>query len=419
MILRRWALTCCFLAAMAPSSNVRAGAWGMDPVVGVLGDYSSNPALLHQPDTTVTSGSLQLDAPATYEDGRFKFLVLPSFRVGDSAGFTAVTSDYEHLNVKGEFDTDRTTFSAGGGIARDSSLAYDYLTSNDVGVRRDSTSADVNWDRHLTELIKFDADASWQRVLFGETVGAAPLTDYKYVSISPALSWNLSERGKLTLTGSVGRYDSLDSHDASGFPTSTESRSGSLQFGFVGQLSELWALTALGGYSRALDQSDASQLECVEFFVLGSEEICLAYELSPAHTESSQNGSVYTLNLSRQGSQVLLNATASRQLTPTGYAYLSRQDIYELKASYGLSERWSFSGDARAVQYQNPPLSGAADETHVRYFALTANWGWTERWNVALTVARIFETVSGRDYNVGSNEVTLTLSRQFDHITFQ
>jgi hypothetical protein len=418
MILRRWALLCCFLAAMAHSNGVRAGAWGMDPVLSLLGDYSTDPALLHQEGTAAGSGALQLDAPTTYDEDRFKLFVQPSFRVGDSKGYSSVASDYEHLNVKGEFDDERNTLSASAGVARDSSLTYNFLTSGSVGVRRDSETADLNWDRHLTELIEFDADANWQRVLFGEPAGVATLIDYKYGSIAPALSWSPSERGKLTLVGTVGRYDSLGSRDGSGLPTSTESRSANLEFGFVGQLSELWTLTALGGYSRALNQIEGIQNQCIQSIMFGPFEICIHTQPVLATLDSSQSGSVYSLNLTHQGDQLTLNVTASRQLAATGFAFLSRQDTYELKANYTLSERWSFTGDVRAQRYQNPPASGAAD-VNVKYLGLSANWGWTEHWTVTLSAARVSETVQLPHYTVASNEVTLSLSHRFNHLNFQ
>jgi hypothetical protein len=418
---RRWALLCWLLAAMASADRARAGVWGMDPNIGVLGDYSTDPALLHEPDADVGSGALQVSLPTTYVDDDFKLFVQPAFRAGDSRGYSSVASDYEHLNLTGEYDTERSTFTATGGLARDSSLSYNYLANGSAGVRRDGATGELNWDFHLTERFEFDADANSQRVLYGEPYGVATLTDYNYTSVAPTLSWNSSERNKVTLSSSVGRYDSLNSRDEYDNPVSSVSRSLNVQLGFVRQLSEQWTLTATAGYSRALNVIDLDEYVCctVENTPQGPE---LALEAIPVKAESAQNGSVYLLNLVHQGERLSLAATASRQLQPTGFAFLSRVDSYELKAGYTLSERWSFSADARFQRYQNPPENGTLPEANVQYYALAANWAWTERWTLTLSAARVSDnfpvSIESAAYGVASNEVTLTLSRQFGHINF-
>jgi hypothetical protein len=405
MISRESALACLYGAAMLHISAAKAGVWGMDPTLGIVGDYASNPALLAVPHTAETNGALLLDAPTTYNGDAFEFFVIPSFRLSDSQGYSSVASDYEHLNVKGEFDNERGMFTAAAGVARDSSLYLDYLTNGSTGVRRDTITADLNWDRHLTEHVDFDTDVNSQQVRYGQSIGAPTLVDYKYTSASPTFTWNTGEQHKLTIAASVSRYDSLDGM--------TESRSANLQVGFVRQFSEIWSLTASAGYSRSLNQLNTDE----QVFVFTANG--LAIELIPITVESSQNGTVYLANVTRQGSRLVLNAIASRQLTPTGFAYLSRQQAYELKASYSLSPRWSLSADARYVKSQNPQLQSAVTDFTVKYVGLSASWRWTEQLTLSMSASRVTERVQPPNYNVASNELTVTLSRQFNHIKFQ
>jgi hypothetical protein len=399
------ALACLFAAVMLHCRAATAGVWGMDPTLGIVGDYATNPALLVVRHNAEANGALLLDAPTTYNGDAFEFYVIPSFRLSDSQGYSSVASDYEHLNVKSEFDSDRGMFTAAAGVARDSSLYLDYLTDGSTGVRRDTVTADLNWDRHLTERVDFDADVNSQQVRYAESVGAPTLVDYKYTSASPTFAWVTSEQNKLTVAASVGRYDSLNG--------TTESRSANLQVGFVRQFNEIWSVTATAGYSRALNQLNSEQAEIVPT------ASGFGIVLVPITIESSQNATVYSANVTRQGTRLVLNASASRQLVPTGFAYLSRQEVYEIKANYALTARWSLGADARYVQSQNPALPSEVTDFSVKYLGLSASWRWTEQLTLSIGASRVTEQVEPYNYNLASNELSITLSRQFNHIKFQ
>ncbi|MGO9513661.1 MAG: hypothetical protein ACLP2F_08475 [Steroidobacteraceae bacterium] len=393
---------------MSIASPARAGVWGTQPVLGVSGDYSTNPGLLYQPntDTAETHAALLVDAPTTYVGDAFKLSILPSFRLSDSRGYSQLDSDYEHLNVSGEFDTERSVFTATGALARDSTLYHDYLLNGSTAGRRDSASADLNWDRKLTERVEIDTDVLSTRVRFAEPVGTATLTDYKYTSITPTLAWNESERGKLTLAASVGRYNSLDGL--------TESTNGNLQVGYVKQLSEIWSLSASAGYSRANNRADTRE-EVLEFTPEGPIIV-----LIPITVKSTQNGSVYNVTLSRQSALLLVTASASRQLAPTGFAFLSRQDNYELKATYNQSPRWTFAGDVHRITYQQPNTSGPSTNLNVTYLQLSAAWLWTEHWTVTMNATRVMERYSSPStISVSASGVSIELSRQFNWKSLQ
>jgi hypothetical protein len=405
MIRGRSALRCLWFAAMMRLSCAQAGVWGIDPLIGVVGDYSTNSQLLDVPHTAQTEGAILLNAPTTYNGNGLELFVTPSFRISNSTGYSSVTSDYERLNVKGELDTDRDVLSAAAGVSRDSSLYYDYLTDGGTGVRRDLWTADLNWDRKLTERMEFDTDVGTTQVRYARGSGISTLTDYKYTSISPTLGWDSSERGRLTVEASVGRYDSLDG--------STSSRNANLQAGFVRRLSEIWSLTSTAGYSRSLNRLDGDE----EFVELTPNGPVLA--LVPFRLESAQSGTVYSLDLSRKGERLSLDATASRQLTPTGFEYLALVTAYELTTTYAYSERLSFSSDVRYMNSKAPQQQGPRIESTPRYVGISASWRWTERWTATIGASYVTERYTPPSVNVSSSEVSITLSRQFDHIKFQ
>jgi hypothetical protein len=413
MMQRRSAPLCLAAAAMLHSSAAKAGVWGVDPVLGLTTDYATNPALLELRNTAQTDAAVLFDAPTTFNANDFKFSVLPSFRVGDTKSYSSVNSDYEHLTAKGELDTERSVFTATAGVTRDSSLYQNYLANGESGVRRDGVAADLNWDRLLTERIDFSTDLNTAQVRYGSAVGTSSLVDYKYTSLGPTLIWNATERAKFTLNASAGQYDSLDG--------TTRSRNENLQLGFVRPLTEIWSVTATGGFSHSQDR-----LALDEYLVLTPEGIGIAtapmgtvLEVIPVRAESTQNGAVYSVNLTRQGEQLTVNAGASRQETPSGFAFLSRQTSFALQANYALSARWSFGANASYLDSQDPQVEdGQVFDRHVDNFGLNASWLWTEHWTLTLGASRISERVRALHIDLASNEIGVTVSRKFDHISF-
>lgn len=399
------ALVCLLGAAMSVASVSKAGVWVTQPDLGVSGDYNSNPVLLNVPDTAQTAAALLLDAPTTYSANDFKLSLIPSFRFGTTRGYDSIDSDFEHLTSKAELDSERNVFSASIGAARDSSLYHDYLSDGVTGVRRDTGTVDLNWDRLLTEHIDFNTDLTSQRVTYGAPVGGAPtLTNYKYTSLSPTLAWDATERSKLTASVSGGLYNSLDG--------ATESRSLNPQLGYIGKLNEIWSLSATAGYSRAIDQVSET---LTEYFLTptGVQSV-----LVPLNEKSSQDGSVFSFNLGRKGELLSMNFAASRQLVPSGFAYLTRQEIYEITASYQYTERWSLSGDLRLVQYQIPTLGqNASSDLSTYYGSVSAAWQWTEHLTLTMSIARAVEKFATPAISVDANSVSIQLVRKFNQMT--
>ena len=151
MIHRGLPRNCWLVAAMCIASSARAGVWVTEPVLGLAADYSTNPGLRYAAHTAETHGAVLIDTPTTYHADSVSLSVQPSFRISDSSGYSSVASDYAHLTVKGEIDSERNSVTVTGQIARDSSLYYNYGLNGSAGVRRDTSLADVAWVRALTE----------------------------------------------------------------------------------------------------------------------------------------------------------------------------------------------------------------------------------------------------------------------------
>jgi hypothetical protein len=387
----RGARLCFAAAAMSVLSAARAGVWATEPVLGLSADYSTNPGLLAVEHSAETHGALLLDAPTTYNADAAKVSIQPSFRFSDSPGYSSLASDYEHLTVVGEIDSERNTLTATGEVARDSSLYYNYYFNGSTGVRRDSTIADVAWARALSERLKFNLDVNATRVLYGESSGYNTLSDYVYATASPNLSWQVGEATTLSLQGAAGRYKSIDG--------TTGSLNSSIELGLTRKFNELWSLSANAGVSHETDRIHVYYGP----FLLGT-------------LESASNGTVYSVNLKRQGQLTQISLQGSRSLIPSGYAYLSRQESYQANVYEPLSARWTLGGHVRWLQSQNPQSFGTTIDQNYTDIGLTAVWLWTEHWSVTMLASHVTNKLHPPVMEATASGFSVQLSRRFNRI---
>jgi hypothetical protein len=379
-------------------NRVMASPWSTQPTVGVIGQYSSDPELLQGPGHSESNGALTLLLPVNYDEDAFHFAVTPNIRYGNASGYSSLTSNYYHLDSSVQLASELGTTTLSGALYRDSSLLYAGEIENGVGERRDTSSLDLKWDRELTERLEGEADISTTRTLYGQLSDSLfnPLVDYRYSQFSPAAVYLLTERDTLHAIGQVSRYQSLN--DVS------ESDSYSLQAGYDRQLSEIWTLKTTVGYARAADRQNGYFIQYLSAFF---------YRFVYGHIDTTQNSTVYSANLSRQGEHLNLTLGASRALAPTGYSYLSRQQSVTGLATYTLSERWSFTGSVNWQTNSNPLTTGGAVQARYYGLALSTTWHWTEQWLVTLQATKVSQHYLEPYGTVSSNSVSVQIARQF------
>jgi len=391
-------------AVLGMAGVARAGIWATEPVVGLQGEYSSNPDLLTDVGrTNEAHGAVLLDAPTTYQANDMSLSIQPSFRIANSSGYSSLASDYAHLNTVGQLNFVRDTLTATAQLDRDSSLYHDYLVNGSTGVRRDTTVADLAWNHALTERLAFNLDTNSSRVVYAQSSSFGTLTDYRYTSSQPSLSWTSSERTTFSLLGGAGLYQSSDG--------AARSVNDSVQLGFSRQLDELWKLSASAGYSH--EYNKVSQDVPFLFVIDGMLFEGFRYETF----RSSQNGSVFSASLNRQAERWQYSATASRSLTPSGFALLSTLEAYEMASHFACTERWSLEGHVRRVKSLEPQVEGPAISETYLTLGMSAAWLVTEKWT--LTMAASWVKVDYRQpnlVNVDATGVSVNLARHFDRI---
>jgi hypothetical protein len=357
------------------------------PLIGVAAEYASNPDLIASGARSESHAAVFVDLPVNYDLDKVHFSVIPRVRYGGASGYSSVTSNYYHLDASAQFNNDFGSLTCAGTLYRDSSLLYAGELANGVGVRRDTATVDLNWQRAVSERLQFQFDGNTARTLYAQNTALSSLVDYRYSSLSPALAYSVNERDTLRLMGSVGRYQSLD-----GF---TESNSDNLQIGFDHRLSDLWKLGTSAGYSKSINQYH---------YIFGT-------------FQSAQKGGIYSANLTRQGEAFSVIASATRALTPTGFAFLSRQDSDNASLTDSYSERWTFGANATWQNIADPVTTGGTSRRRYYNGDFSSSWRWTEHWTLTLHLTKIGQQYTAQlgrpPVNPTSDGVRLDFSRQF------
>jgi hypothetical protein len=366
---------------------VFAGPWSSQPLIGVAAEYASNPELASSAAQSETHAALFVDLPVNYDLDTVHFSVTPRVRYGGASGYSSVTSNYYHLDASAQFTNEFGSLTCTGAGYRDSSLFYAGELSNGIGVRRDTSTADVNWQRAISERLQFQFDANTARTLYAQGTALTALVDYRYSSLSPAFAYAINERDTLRILGGVSRYKSLNGL--------TDSNSDNVQLGLDHQLNELWKLSTTAGYSKSTNQ----------------------YHYFFGNFENTQNGTVYSVNLTRQSELVTASAGASRALVPTGSAFLSRQDTVNALTNYNYSERWTFGASATWQNVTDPAITGGSSQRRFYDVDLSANWHWTEQWTLTahvLAIGQQFTQQFGKpSVKPTSDGIRLEISRHF------
>jgi len=383
------------------SGTNRAGPLSMEPMIGVASEYASNPFLNSSQARAQNNQALLFDDPTRYDLDSLHIAIDPSIRYGDSGSYASLASNYFHLSGSTILLSDLDTLTLKAGLGRDSSLYQYGLASDGVGVRSDSNSASLDWQHTLTERGSIALDGGWSRVLYSQGAAATGLVDYRYYSAGATASYALTERNTLQLTVNAGQYSALDNL--------TSSRNFALRLGFDRKLTEIWSLSTSLGYAKS---NNSEKIYSGPVFV-GSVEYG-PYYLETVH--ASQRGPVFNAGVTRTGETVTFKAYASRAFLPSGFAFLSRQDIADIEANYLRSDRLSFGAVLSYQTTATPAPNASLYSTHYFSGQLSAAWHWTPNWLITLNTRWIKVRYDLPPVEAQSTGVSLQISRQFYRI---
>jgi hypothetical protein len=361
-----------------------------EPIIGLSSDYSTNPDLRATDERSEFHGAVLLNLPIHYDRDNLHLALLPVARCSNTRGYSSLASNFFRVDADASETTELGTAEFTGGMSRDSSLYHSDEATQGVGMRRDTATAGLSLQRLMTELLVTELQLNWTRTKYDESAASsAGLVSYRYISAAPTVVYTLNERMSVRLLASAGRFNSLD--------RITSSKDVNVQLGIGRDLTELWSLSASYGYSRSRNSRDFY----FGPFFLGT-------------IESAQRGSVYNATLKRKGERFTFVGTASRELKPSGFAFLSRQESVDTLIHFQYSERWRFSGEFSWRKSVDPVQLGADASRRNLYGQISAAWNWQPDWIVALRVTRVDQHFdSTTSVGAASSGVSLELSHQF------
>jgi len=378
-----------FVSLLVASGISRADPLSVEPWVGLAGEYSSNPYLVSSGEQSVSDLAVLLRAPFSYVEDSTSMALNPSFRISDSGAYSSLASNYYRVNGNAQFTSEIDSLTFTGGLSRDSSLLYNVVANGGIGVRSDSTSAGIDWQRALSPRFTLETASAWTHVIYNEPTISDSLNGYRYLSVTPQLTYTLSERDSVSLSIGGGRYHTLDGISSS--------KSWNAQLAFNRALNEVWKFSGSAGYSV----SDNSTKFYYGHYLLGT-------------LDSAQKGPVFSASLNRPGELIATSLSLSRAYIPSGYVFLSRQNTAGASVTYTYSERWSLAAASTYQETDDALPTGGYASRHAFVNSVSVSWQWTPVWAVALHANYVQQSYQiPVVINVQSTGINLMISRQF------
>jgi hypothetical protein len=357
------------------SGATHAAEWMVTPSVSASAQTQSNPFL--QPDEKSkddTSTGLATTAAfaLTRESERLSLSLQPNFAFYRYPDKDQLDRNEQRLNSSASWRGETSTWSGTLGVARDTTLTSELgntgITQGNQRHEFHDLQLGPTWQ--LTE--RWSAQAS-----AGTSVNRYPgaasafLEDYRYDSVGFGMTYVLSERAGVSLTGSAGRLHNLEQGD--------DSKNASVMLNAQYAWSPVWNISL--GVGPSLVRLD----------------------------DTNEHGLVYRASLSRGFERSSLALAATRSQQPSGSAIITNIEQASLAFSTALAERVSGSLNASYSRRSNVFRAFNVDINRVAYTRLEAALSWrvSPSWQVGAGVGDsiqktgsfFFDDRTGRGYD--------------------
>ena len=351
-VLQRSAMVCvcaCGGASLICATPSPAAEWLMTPAGRMTSDYTDNPRLLAEGDDAAAGVVGELQTRFERRTERSRLQLQPRVRAARYKEDESLDSDDGYLEAGYDFQTEQSTWSTTVGYTRDTTLTSEVDTTGIVQTNRRhealSVSGGETWA--LTPRLGVGGEASWLDNRYPDA-GFTSLVDYEYRSASLFTRYAMTERSLFTVTANAGDLVVPD-RDSS-------TRNATLRLGWSYLPAKLWTLDVAAG---------------------------------PAFVESdfgSDDGVVYKLDVRRSAERWNFNASAGRDLTPTGRGILTRRDQIAAGVSRKFTEFVSGGVSVRGIRNQDLLPQPGRHFQDVQYgrVDLRLDWRIAQHWSVVL-----------------------------------
>jgi hypothetical protein len=327
--------------------ETQAAEWSAEPSLAVKGEYNSNLTLSSVPGEVWGNWV----SPAVRFAGSTERLEVSGKAAGDFINYygdqnRSLTNGF--FPVVARYSTERDVFTLDGSFVRDNTLRTELQQTGVVlgFTQRNLLSVSPSWTRMITEKLSFQLGYQFASATYenGQSLG---LFDYHIHGGNLGMSYKVTERDSLQLTGSYTKLDVPDSGLKSG------NAGASLSVTHV--FSESTVVTAFGG-PRFLDQTQT----------IGSASL-------------SSNQLVWTFggSIRTKWEDARASLDGGQEVNVSGLGVLLKTNRVGVTVSKDLTETLTVSFSGQAFQVQGLPIQGgSAQAADTRFMNVTPAVTW-------------------------------------------
>ena len=338
-----------------------AAEWSLSPSIGVKGVYNDNLLLTTLPHHASYGHWV---SPGTEFAGKTERLEVSgraaadfvSYYGGEPNNFTNI-----HLPLTVRYKTEKDLLGFTGGFNRDNTLMSELLTTGVVlrFTQRNQWTANPSWTRSLTEKVSFQSGFQLNDTTYENGLSLG-LVDYQLLGGSGGLLYQMTEQDQIQLSGSYANFHTTNS------PFPFRASFPGVNLSLTHSFTETLTGTASGGPS----------------FVSSTTQI-------PGDNIKTQRTVwLFSGNLTQKFERATIQASASRNIVPSGFGLLIQTDRVGVIVSHDLTETLtvSFDGAGYIVQGITPRATGSVfRENH--YYTATPSiaWKFSDWWKAELS----------------------------------
>lgn len=381
-----WGMVMGSLLTVIGQGTARAAEWSIEPSMSVRGEYHSNLLLALEPQLSTYAYWI---SPAVRLMGATELL-----RVSSRLAFDYVEYYGErdakiynlHFPLSVQYRQDRSLWEFNGGLNRDNTLRSELIETGVVltFAQRNSWTAGPAWTYSLTDRLSARTSYQYQKADYEGGSQRVFLFDYDVHTASETLSYNMTDRDTIQVTGLFTRFALPDRGNL-------VADTYGAQMGWTHAFSEQLTLSASGGPRFITNRIDTR---------IGT-------------LEDSTTVWVFNGVLAQKFERANVSLEIGRDIFPSGFGLLIQKDHLLLKGSYQVTDHLTFSisGQASVINpvATNELFTGGARFRETRFFHIDPHlrWHFDEYWALDAGYTYSRREIEGDDRTGESHAVRL------------